>query len=58
QGILGTGAWEGNAVRRKVAKIENGRAYYKDTNNSSKDFVSAKGGTIVPAAVPTAADAE
>lgn len=56
EGILGTGAWEGNAVRRKVSKIENGRAYYKDTNNSAKDFVSTKG--VVPGAEPTTVDAD
>ena len=55
QGIIGPEAWSGQAVRRKVSKVENGRAYYKDTNNSSKDFVTGK---VVPGAVPTAADAE
>ncbi len=56
QGILGTGAWECNAVRRKVSKIENGRAYYKDTNNSANDFVAGK--SFVPGAEPTEVDAE
>ena len=55
QGIIGPDAWSGQAVRRKVAKIENGRAYYQDTNNSSKDFVA---GPVVPGAEPTSVDAE
>ena len=55
QGIIGPDAWSGNAVRRKVTKIENGRAYYQDTNNSSKDFVVGK---VVPGVEPTAVDAE
>lgn len=55
QGVIGPEAWSGQGVRRKVAKIENGRAYYQDTNNSSKDFVA---GTVVPGAEPTSVDAE
>ncbi len=55
EGILGPEAWSGLAVRRKVTKIENGRAYYKDTNKSSADFVVEK---VVPGAVPTTVDAE
>lgn len=55
EGILGPDAWSGQGVRRKVTKIENGRAYYKDTNKSSADFVVGK---IVPGAVPTSVDAE
>ena len=55
EGILGPAAWSGQGVRRKVTKIENGRAYYKDTNKSSADFVVGK---IVPGAVPTQVDAQ
>ncbi len=55
EGILGPAAWSGQGVRRKVTKIENGRAYYKDTNKSSADFVVGK---VVPGAKPTAVDAE
>ncbi|MBQ7253527.1 MAG: DUF4876 domain-containing protein [Bacteroidales bacterium] len=55
EGILGPEAWSGQAVRRKVTKIENGRAYYKDTNKSSDDLVVEK---VVPGAVPTQVDAE
>lgn len=29
----------GKSLRRKCTKIENGRAYFKDTNNSSEDFI-------------------
>ena len=54
-GILGPAAWSGLAVRRKVTKIENGRAYYKDTNKSSADFVVEK---VVPGAAPSKVDAE
>ena len=55
EGILGPAAWSGQGVRRKVTKIENGRAYYKDTNKSSADFIVGK---VVPGAKPTAVDAE
>ncbi|MFR2732148.1 DUF4876 domain-containing protein [Hoylesella buccalis] len=33
-------AWEGKCLRRKVEKVVNGRAYFKDTNNSSVDFLN------------------
>ena len=55
EGILGPAAWSGQGVRRKVTKIENGRAYYKDTNKSSEDFIM---GDVVPGYVPTTVDAE
>lgn len=55
EGIAGPAAWSGQGVRRKVTKIENGRAYYKDTNKSSADFIVGK---VVPGAKPTAVDAE
>ncbi|MBO4558367.1 MAG: DUF4876 domain-containing protein [Bacteroidales bacterium] len=55
EGILGPAAWSGLGVRRKVTKIENGRAYYKDTNKSSADLVVEK---VIPGAVPTQVDAE
>ena len=41
--------------RERTDDIENGRAYYKDTNKSSADFVVGK---VVPGAKPTAVDAE
>ena len=46
--------FEGKALRRKVAKIENGRVYYKDTNNSSEDFLTDQPQT--PGIAPTAVD--
>ena len=46
--------FSGNALRRKVAKIENGRAYYQDTNNSSEDFLTDQPQT--PGIAPTAVD--
>lgn len=55
EGVTGPAAWSGQAVRRKVTKIENGRAYYKDTNKSSADMVVEK---VVPGAEPTKVDAE
>lgn len=55
EGVLGPEAWSGLAVRRKVTKIENGRAYYKDTNKSSADLVVEK---VVPGSTPSKVDAE
>ncbi|MCR5561550.1 MAG: DUF4876 domain-containing protein [Bacteroidales bacterium] len=46
----------GNGVRRRVVKVENGRAYYQDTNNSKKDFISNV--KIVPGAEYTEVDPE
>lgn len=46
--------FEGKALRRKVAKIENGRVYYKDTNNSAEDFLTDQPQT--PGIAPTAVD--
>jgi hypothetical protein len=37
-----------------VAKIENGRVYYKDTNNSAEDFLTDQPQT--PGIAPTAVD--
>lgn len=39
-GVLASEAWAGKCIRRKVTKVANGRAYYKDTNNSAEDFLS------------------
>lgn len=55
EGVIGPDAWTGLAVRRKVTRIENGRAYYKDTNKSSVDMVVEK---VVPGTAPTKVDAE
>ena len=46
----------GNGVRRKVTKVVDGRAYYKDTNNSAADFITNV--KIVPGAKYTEVDAE
>lgn len=46
--------WSGQCLRRKVAKIEDGRAYYKDTNNSFEDFLTDQPQT--PGVTPTAVD--
>lgn len=39
-GVLASQAWEGKCLRRKVTKVVDGRAYYKDTNNSGEDFLN------------------
>lgn len=40
QGVLCSDMYSGKVERRKVAKIVNGRKYYKDTNNSAEDFLN------------------
>lgn len=40
QGVLDPESWVGNCVRRKVTRVENGRAYFQDTNNSGNDFLT------------------
>ena len=54
KGIPVSAMYEGKALRRKVARIENGRVYYKDTNNSSEDWKNEQENT--PRLVPTAVD--
>lgn len=54
QGVLASKAWQGMCVRRKVSKIENGRVYYQDTNNSSKDFINEQ--PLTPGETPTTVD--
>ena len=46
--------FSGKSIRRKVTKIENGRAYYQDTNNSSNDFLTDQ--PLTPGQEPTQAD--
>lgn len=46
--------FSGKSIRRKVTKIENGRAYYQDTNNSSNDFLTDQ--LLTPGQEPTQAD--
>ena len=54
QGVIASDAWQGKSVRRKVTKIENGRAYYQDTNNSSVDFLNNQ--PLTPGQTPSQAD--
>lgn len=54
KGIQASAAYTGKAVRRKVEKLEDGRLYYKDTNNSSADFKNEQDNT--PGITPTAVD--
>lgn len=42
-------------IRRKVARVANGRVYYKDTNNSTEDFLPDQ--TPMPGRHPMQADA-
>lgn len=46
--------WSGKSIRRKVTKVENGRAYYQDTNNSTNDFLTNQ--PLTPGVHPTQAD--
>lgn len=46
--------WSGQCIRRKVSKIENGRAYYQDTNNSANDFLTNQ--PLTPGQTPSVAD--
>lgn len=46
--------WSGKSIRRKVTKVENGRAYYQDTNNSTDDFLTEQ--PLTPGVHPTQAD--
>ena len=54
QGVLGSAAWTGKCIRRKVTKIENGRPYYQDTNNSANDWLNEQ--ELTPGKTPTKAD--
>lgn len=49
-------AWSGKVIRRKCTKVENGRAYYQDTNNSTNDFLTNLAPT--PGVAPSVADAQ
>ncbi|MCP9610529.1 DUF4876 domain-containing protein [Coprobacter tertius] len=54
-GIVKTpGSFTGKSIRRKVVSIENGRVKYKDTNNSSVDFLIDQ--TPTPGVQPTTVD--
>ena len=53
-GIAGGAMYSSQPVRRKVSKIENGRVYYQDTNNSANDFYVSTDNT--PGWTPTKVD--
>ena len=54
-GSLASSAYSGKSLRRKVIAINNGRVVYKDTNNSSEDFILG-GQTPTPGPHPTGVD--
>lgn len=54
KGIPVSAMYTGKAIRRKVERIENGRVYYKDTNNSSEDWKNEQDNT--PGVTPTTVD--
>lgn len=41
-GVKGNPAYSGLCLQRKIAKTENGRVYYQDTNSSADDFVAGQ----------------
>ena len=51
-GSLEDAAYSGKSLRRKVASVENGITKFKDTNNSSIDFIVG-GGVPTPGIIPT-----
>lgn len=46
--------YNGKSVRRKVERVENGRTIFKDTNNSTEDFLREQDPT--PGVIPTVVD--
>lgn len=54
-GSLADASYSGKSLRRKVASVENGITKFKDTNNSSVDFILG-GGTPTPGVIPTTID--
>ena len=54
KGVLASDTWQGKCIRRKVERIENGRPYYQDTNNSSNDFLRNQ--PLTPGVTPTEVD--
>lgn len=52
---LADASYSGKSLRRKVASVENGITKFKDTNNSSVDFILG-GGTPTPGVIPTTVD--
>ena len=53
-GVKGNPMYSAKCIRRKVTKIENGRPYYQDTNNSAADFLSDQ--PLTPGETPTSVD--
>ncbi len=53
-GFAAVTGFSGKSIRRKVAKVENGRAYYQDTNNTTDDFLTEQ--PLTPGVHPTQAD--
>ena len=54
-GSLQDAAYSGKSLRRKVSAVVNGRSIYKDTNNSSVDFIKG-GSTPTPGIISTTVD--
>jgi hypothetical protein len=54
--VFCSGTYVSKSIRRKVDKIINGKVVYKDTNNSSVDFLSEQ--TPTPFIHPTVVDAK
>lgn len=54
-GSAADGAYSGKSLRRKVVSVTNGVAKFRDTNNSSIDFILG-GGTPTPGVIPTTVD--
>lgn len=54
-GSFADASYSGKSLRRKVASVENGITKFKDTNNSSVDFILG-GGTPTPGVIPTTVD--
>ena len=53
-GVKGNPMYSAKCIRRKVTKIENGRPYYQDTNNSAADFLRDQ--PLTPGETPTSVD--
>lgn len=53
-GFAAVSGFSGKSIRRKVTKVEGGRAYYQDTNNTTNDFLTEQ--PLTPGVHPTQAD--
>lgn len=54
-GSFADAAYSGKSLRRKVVSVQDGVTKFKDTNNSSVDFIVG-GGTPTPGVIPTTVD--